>query len=60
MTASTGWGGPPWWALPALALVVALSEIAVVSLQFGRQTWSFSLTESALGAAWVADRAPGR
>jgi hypothetical protein len=47
------WGAPVWWALPVLALGVALSEIAVVSLQFGRQTWAFSLTESALGAAWV-------
>ena len=48
------WGGPAWWAVPALAAAVALSEIAVVSLQFGRQTWAFSLTESALGAAWVS------
>jgi hypothetical protein len=48
------WGGPAWWALPALAFGVAMSEIAVVSLQFGRQTWAFSLTESVLGAAWVA------
>jgi hypothetical protein len=48
-----GWGGPTWWAVPVLALAVAVSEIAVVSLQFGRQTWTFSLTESALGAAWV-------
>jgi hypothetical protein len=47
------WGTPSWWAVPALAAAVALSEIAVVSLQFGRQTWAFSLTESALGAAWV-------
>ncbi len=47
------WGNSPWWAIPALAVAVALSEIAVVSLQFGRQTWAFSLTESVLGAAWV-------
>ena len=49
-----GWGQPAWWAVPALASAVALSEVAVVSLQFGRQTWAFSLTESVLGAAWVA------
>ncbi len=49
-----GWGAPVWWALPLLALAVGASEFAVVSLQFGRQTWTFSLTESALGAAWVA------
>jgi hypothetical protein len=47
------WGQAPWWAIPALAAAVALSEVAVVSLQFGRQTWAFSLTESVLGAAWV-------
>jgi hypothetical protein len=47
------WGMPAWWAIPLLAAGVAASEIAVVSLQFGRQTWTFSLTESALGAAWV-------
>ncbi len=47
------WGHPAWWAVPLLALAVAVSETAVVSLQFGRQTWTFSLTESAVGAAWV-------
>ncbi len=52
------WGRPAWWAIPLLALAIAASEIAVVSLQFGRQTWTFSLTESALGAAWVI--APGQ
>ena len=48
------WGLPAWWAIGALAIAVGVSETAVVSLQFGRQTWTFSLTESALGAAWVA------
>jgi hypothetical protein len=47
------WSMPAWWAVPALAIAVAVSEVAVVSLQFGRQTWAFSLTESVLGAAWV-------
>jgi hypothetical protein len=47
------WGAPAWWALPVLALVVATSEVAVVHLHFGRQRWTFSLTEGALGAAWV-------
>ncbi len=47
----SGWGAPAWWALPALAVGVALSELAVVHLQFGRQRWTFSLTEAALGAA---------
>jgi hypothetical protein len=52
-TAVDTWGAPTWWAPLLLALAVAGSEMAVVSLQFGRQTWTFSLTESALGAAWV-------
>lgn len=48
-----GWGSAPWWAPLLLATVVAVSEVAVVHLQFGRQRWTFSLTEGALGAAWV-------
>ena len=49
----TGWGQVSWWAVPALALVVAAAEIAVVHLQFGRQRWTFSLTEGAIGFALV-------
>ena len=49
----TGWGSPSWWALPLLAAAVAVSELAVVHLQFGRQRWTFSLTEAVLGAALV-------
>ena len=52
--AAQGWGTPAWWALPVLAAVVAGAEVAVVHLHFGRQRWTFSLTEGALGAAWVA------
>jgi hypothetical protein len=37
-----------------LATVVAISEIAVVHLQFGRQRWAFSLTEGAIAAALAA------
>lgn len=48
-----GWGDVPWWAAPVLAVAVAMSETAVVYLQFGRQRWQFSLTEAAIGAAWV-------
>lgn len=48
------WGVTSWYAVPLLALGVALSESAVVSLQFGRQTWAFSLTESVLAVALVA------
>jgi hypothetical protein len=49
----TGWGTAVWWAVPVLAVVVAVSELAVVHLQIGRQRWTFSLTEAALGAALV-------
>src|SRR3954465_15798400 len=49
----TGWGSPTWWAVPLLAAVVAISEIAVVHLQFGRQRWTFSLTEGAIAAGFA-------
>jgi hypothetical protein len=48
-----GWGSPAWYALPALALAVSLSEVAVVTLQFGRQRWALSLTEGVIAAALV-------
>ncbi|MDP3712719.1 MAG: hypothetical protein Q8R60_09565 [Mycobacteriales bacterium] len=48
-----GWGDVTWWAVPALAVAVAMSESAVVYLTFGRQRWQFSLTEAAIGVAWV-------
>ena len=54
LAATGGWGDVAWWAPLVLTLVVAVSEVAVVHLQFGRQRWTFSLTEGALGAAWVA------
>src|SRR3954470_14004254 len=53
--ATTGWGSPTWWAVPLLALVVSISELAVVHLQFGRQRWAFSLTEGAIAAAFAAN-----
>ena len=51
--ALTGWGRPAWWAVPLVAACVAVAEVAVVHLQFGRQRWTFSLTEAVLGAALV-------
>ena len=54
LTGSQGWGAPTWWAAPVLAVVVGVAEVAVVHLHFGRQRWTFSLTEAALGAGWVA------
>jgi hypothetical protein len=54
LCALSGWGSLAWWAPVVLGIVVGVSEVAVVHLQFGRQRWTFSLTEGALGAAWVA------
>jgi hypothetical protein len=48
-----GWGRPAPWAPLTLAVAVALAEIAVVHLAFGRQRWSFSCTDGAIGAALV-------
>lgn len=48
-----GWGHSALWALPVLAAAIAASELAVVNLSFGRQRWTFSLTEGAIGAAMV-------
>ena len=53
LTVLAGWGDPAWWAVPALAVGVAASEIAVVHLQVGRQRWTFSLTEAVIGGALV-------
>jgi hypothetical protein len=53
----TGWGHVGWWAVPVLLTVVAVTEVAVVHLSAGRQRWTFSLTEGAIGAAYVY--APG-
>ena len=49
----TGWGSVVWWAAPLLAVAVVVAEIAVVHLSFGRQRWTFSLTEGAIAAAFV-------
>lgn len=53
VSTATGWGSPSWWAVPVLAAAVAAAEVAVVHLQCGRQRWTFSLTEAAIGAALV-------
>lgn len=49
----TGWGTPVAWAVPALAAGVAVSELAIVHLAFGRQRWSFTCTDGAIGACLV-------
>ena len=50
---ATGWGDVVWWAAPVLAIAVVAAEVAVVHLSFGRQRWTFSLTEGAIAAAFV-------
>jgi hypothetical protein len=49
----TGWGSPSSYALPALTVAVLAAELAAVHLTFGRQRWTFALTESAIAAAFV-------
>ena len=49
----TGWGDVSWWTPLLLAIAVVVAEIAVVHLSFGRQRWTFSLTEGAIAAAFV-------
>jgi hypothetical protein len=50
---ATGWGHAPWWAPIVLTAAVIVAEIALVHLSFGRQRYSFSLTEGAIAAALV-------
>jgi hypothetical protein len=48
-----GWGSPSWWEILLLAAAVAAAESAVVHLAFGKQSWTFSLTEAAIAVAFV-------
>jgi len=50
---ATGWGDVVWWAAPVLTVAVVAAEVAVVHLSFGRQRWTFSLTEGAIAAGFV-------
>jgi hypothetical protein len=50
---ATGWGDVVWWAAPVLTIAVVAAEVAVVHLSFGRQRWTFSLTEGAIAAGFV-------
>ena len=49
----TGWGSVVTYALPVLAVSVLAAELAVVHLSFGKQRWTFSVTEAAIAAAYV-------
>src|SRR4051794_11288764 len=44
----TGWGSVVTYAVPLLAVAVLAAELAVVHLSFGKQRWSFSVTEAAI------------
>lgn len=55
--AEVGWGSPLWWALPVLVLAIAAAEATSVRMAFGRQGWSFSLTDAVLAIGFVL--APG-
>lgn len=49
----TGWGSPVGYAVPVLALAIVVTELAVVNLSFGKQRWTFGLTEAAIAASFV-------
>jgi hypothetical protein len=53
LSISTGWDTPGWYAVPLLVVAVIAAEVAVVHLSFGRQRWTFSLTEAAIAIAFV-------
>lgn len=46
-----GWGDAAPWALPALIASVVLAEVFRINLTLGRQTWSWSSSETAIAAA---------
>jgi|GEM_PF-607753 len=54
---AAGFGHPRWWALPAFAIAVLVSELSMVTFSVGRQRWSLSLTDSVATAVYVL--APG-
>jgi hypothetical protein len=53
IAACSGWHSPAWYAAPLLLVAVVTTEVAVVHLSFGRQRWTFSLTEAAIAIAFV-------
>lgn len=57
LVAFTGVGSPPLWVPPVLAAAIAVSELAVLHLTFGRQRWTYSCTDSLIAAAFAL--APG-
>lgn len=52
-----GWGDSPWWAVPVLALSLAVTERTSVRISMGRQAAAFTLNDAVLAVAFVL--APG-
>lgn len=52
-----GWGSAPWWALPVLAVALAVTERASARLVVGRQGAAFTLNDAVMAIAFVV--APG-
>ncbi len=57
LSLATPFGHPALWALPALGLAIAVTELAGASVQVGRQQWHFSVTDAVLALVLVL--APG-
>jgi hypothetical protein len=55
--AAAGFGRPSWWALPAFAVAVLVSELSMVNFSVARQRWSLSCTDALTTAVYVL--APG-
>jgi hypothetical protein len=53
MSVLGGWGSPAWWALPVMALAVAVAERASVRLVVGRQAIVFALHEAFVAVGLV-------
>lgn len=57
LAVTAGWGDAAWWAVPALALAIAVAERASVRIVVGRQAAAFALNDAVMAVAFVL--APG-
>jgi hypothetical protein len=57
LAVEAGWGSPRWWALPVLALAIAVTEAATVRMVLGRQAATFALNDAVIAVALML--APG-
>lgn len=51
------WGDPAWYALPLLAIAIAVSESVIINVTVARQQVTFGLSDGVVGAALLL--APG-